>query len=169
MKHTNIEKIRKEWLLFLTDECFDLKKYKFGKYDLKMWSWIESKLKKEREEVIKLGREAGINSTYPCTNLGDESKNCESCNHDHSMATLHCRCHCCLSNITHTKGTTGVTGVMKTNKGAYYTKLIYTENDIREAIKQERVRIKDILWERLSPLDAVKIVKMITILHSQTK
>ena len=45
---------------------------------------------------IKIGREAGVLSTYPVVNLDDDYKNCELCGHDHSLASKDCRCYCCV-------------------------------------------------------------------------
>jgi hypothetical protein len=50
---------------------------------------------------VKKGRQAGIYSTYPVTNLDDESKNCKECFHDHGLADKkNCRCDCCVSGLT---------------------------------------------------------------------
>lgn len=46
-------KQKKEWMNFLTEECFDLEMYKHGKYDLKMWNWIKKAIKEEGEKGYK--------------------------------------------------------------------------------------------------------------------
>lgn len=65
-------------------------------YSEKLVDKLETLIKMERREAFKKAKEAGINSTYPVVNLDDETKNCLSCGHDHSVATKDCRCSCCI-------------------------------------------------------------------------
>lgn len=39
-KENKIKKTFKQFVSFLAAECWDLKKYKEGKYDKKIWNWF---------------------------------------------------------------------------------------------------------------------------------
>ena len=45
------EDLREEFMEFISQECYDLAKYKAGKYDNKIWSWVEKALQPQREEM----------------------------------------------------------------------------------------------------------------------
>ena len=49
------EDLREEFMEFISQECYDLAKYKAGKYDNKIWRWIVKALEEAREEGWQTG------------------------------------------------------------------------------------------------------------------
>ena len=47
--------LREEFMEFISQECYDLAKYKAGKYDNKIWRWIVKALQEAREEGWQIG------------------------------------------------------------------------------------------------------------------